>query len=83
MATNIHVRAVDDDLAAAAKRRAAATHRSLSSYVRDLIAEDVNRHDSRARMRELLEEIANDNPGLDRETTAAALAEARREFDAT
>lgn len=34
MATNIQVRSVEEGLAAAAKARAAATHQSLSAYVK-------------------------------------------------
>lgn len=60
MATNIHVRAVDDDLADAARRRADETHRSLSAYVRDLIADDLERAQPNHAMRALLSEIATD-----------------------
>lgn len=84
MATNIHVRAVDDRLAEAAKARAAATHRSLSSYVRDLIEQDIARHESRRAMAALLDEIAADaqRPQVSRSETAAALAAAKREIGA-
>lgn len=81
MTTNIQVRGVDESLAAAAKARAHATHRSLSSYVRDLIERDLAESDARLAMRRLLREIADDRgPRVSRDATAAALADVRREM---
>lgn len=84
MATNIHVRAVEDWLAEAAKARAAASNRSLSAYVRDLIVHDVDRYAARQAMNALLYEIAADTerPRVHRGSTAAALAEAKRDIGA-
>lgn len=83
MTTNIQVRAVDERLARAAKERASATHRSLSSYIRDLIERDLAESDSREGMRRLLAEIADGpRPRVTREASAAALAQARREIGA-
>ncbi|MDF8264371.1 FitA-like ribbon-helix-helix domain-containing protein [Luteipulveratus flavus] len=82
MATNIQVRSVDDDLAEAAKRRAAETHRSLSAYVRDLIERDVAQHGARARMQGVLDEIRADvvRPQATRAQVLEALEQARREM---
>jgi hypothetical protein len=80
MTTSIQVRGVVERLAAAAKARADATHRSLSAYIRDLIERDLAESDSRLAMRRLLPEIADDpRPRVSRETTAAALAQVRGE----
>lgn len=82
MTTNIQVRAVDDELAAAAKRRAAETQQSLSSYVRELIARDVEQHGSRAALRAVLDEIRDDQerPPVTRAQVLEALEQARREM---
>ncbi len=82
MATNIQVRAVDDDLAEAAKRRAAETRQSLSSYVRELIERDVAQHDSRAALRAVLDEIRDDTtiPRVSDDDVSVALEQARREL---
>jgi plasmid stability protein len=82
MTTNIQVRAVDDDLAAKAKQRATQTHRSVSAYVRDLIAEDVARSESQNAMASLLEEISNDpdRPRVSHDDVLWAIGQARREM---
>lgn len=83
MATNIQVRAVDDDLARAAKARAEATHRTLSAYIRDLIERDLAAHDAQSEMSRLLHEIRADGPRhVSRDDTAAALAQVRSELAA-
>lgn len=84
MATDIQVRAVDDELAAAAKARARATDRSLSAYIRDLIREDVARAAAQRQNRAVLDELATDpdRPRLTREQVDAAVAEARRDINA-
>lgn len=81
MATNIQVRAVDEALADAAKRRAKQAHLSLSGYVRGLIERDIAEANSRGTMRGILDEIAYAaRPRASRMATAAALAEVRREL---
>lgn len=82
MATDIQVRGVDEELAAAAKAQAMATNRSFSAYVRDLIRVDLA--EARRRNQRVLEELAADpdRPRLSRDSTAAALTEARRDLDA-
>lgn len=73
---------MDDDLAAAAKRRADETHRSLSAYVRDLIAADVEQASDHRRMRALLDEIAADpvRPRATHEQVMEALRQARADM---
>ena len=51
MATTIQVRSVDERMARAAKERASATHRSLSTYIKDLISADLERASSAERQR--------------------------------
>lgn len=80
MATTIQVRSVDERMARAAKERASATHRSLSTYIKDLISADLERASSAERMAALLGEIHRDGPIVDRGETAAALREVRREM---
>lgn len=82
MSTNIQIRSVDEDLAAAAKERARATNRTLSDYVKDLIARDVDAHDDATHWQQLLSEIAADpdRPAVDRRETTAALRQVRREL---
>ena len=80
MATTIQVRSVDEGLARAAKERASATHRSLSTYIKDLISADLEAAGSAERMSALLTEIRRDNPRVSREETAAALRDVRREM---
>jgi plasmid stability protein len=82
MTTNIQVRAVADDLAAKAKQRASQTHRSVSAYIRDLIAEDVARSETLSQNRAVLDEIANDpdRPRVSHDDVLWAIAQARREM---
>ena len=80
MATTIQVRSVDEGLARAAKERASATHRSLSTYIKDLISADLEAASSAERMSALLAEIRQDNPRVSREDTATALHDVRREM---
>lgn len=85
MTTEIQVRAVDEELAAAAKARAKATHRSVSAYIRDLIREDLARAAAQRQNRAVLDELATDHdrPRLTREQVDAALAEARHDLNAS
>lgn len=82
MVTNIQVRAVEDELAAAAKRRADETHRSLSAYVRDLIAADVEQASADRAMQALLDEIAERPPWprVDPAEVLAAVRQARADM---
>ncbi len=80
MATTIQVRSVDEGLARAAKQRAIATHRSLSTYIKDLICADLERAGSADRMAALLAEIHEDSPKVSRAETASALRDVRREM---
>ena len=82
--TNIQVRAVDEQLAAAAKQRAERKGKSLSAYVRELIEHDLAADDRRRRMALLLAEIERDpdRPTIPRDQTAAALAAVRERLGA-
>jgi hypothetical protein len=84
MATDIQVRGVNEELAAAAKAQAMATNRSLSAYVRDLIRVDLARSEAQRRNQRVLEELAADpdRPRVSRDSAAAALTEALRDLDA-
>lgn len=78
---DIQIRSVDKEMAQAAKERAAATHRTLSDYVKDLIESDLEAQRTRTRMQALLAEIeAADHKPVDLADTAAALATARDEL---
>jgi hypothetical protein len=85
VATDIQVRGVSEELAAAAKAEAQATNRSLSAYVRDLIRVDLALSEARRRNQQVLAELAADpdRPRLSRDSVATALAEARRDLDPT
>lgn len=81
MTTTVHVSSVDERLVEAVKARAAATHRTLSAYIVDLIEHDLTADQARLRMRRLLSEIqADPRPLLDRRATSAALHEVRRDM---
>ncbi len=81
MSTNLQIRSVDDEFAAAAKAEAARRRMSLSDYLKELIHQDLTRSSAEKRRRELYDEVARTAPtGVSREETAAALAEARREM---
>lgn len=78
---DIQIRSVDERLAREAKARAAATHRTLSDYVKSLIEQDLRAASSVAQMELLLREIDSDPAApADRNRTAAALADVRREM---
>ncbi len=54
---------------------------SLSDYLKELIRQDLARSSDEKRRRELYDEVARTAPtGVSRSSTAAALAEARREM---
>ncbi len=81
MSTNLQIRSVDDEFAAAAKAEAALRRMSLSDYLKELIRQDLTRSSAEKRRRELYDEVVRTAPtGVSREATAAALAEARREM---
>ncbi|WP_109474322.1 hypothetical protein [Ornithinimicrobium cavernae] len=81
MATNLQIRSVDEEMAAAAKAEAARRRMSLSDYLKELIARDLAEHVASRHRAALYAEIAETSPrNVRREDTAGALAEVRREM---
>ncbi|MCK0112628.1 hypothetical protein MWU75_10795 [Ornithinimicrobium sp. F0845] len=81
MATNLQIRSVDAEMAAAAKAEAARRRMSLSDYLKELIASDLAAHADARRRAALYDEIARTAPRTGtREDTAAALATVREEM---
>lgn len=81
MSTNLQIRSVDDEFAAAAKAEAALRRMSLSDYLKDLIRQDLTRSSAEKSRRQLYDEVARTAPtGVSRAATAAALADVRREM---
>lgn len=82
MSTNIQIRSVDDDLAAAAKAEAARRRMSLSDYLKELIAQDLAARSATSHRAALYAEVARAAPpDVRHEDTAAALQQARRELN--
>lgn len=82
MTTNIQIRSVDDDLAAAAKAEAARRRLSLSDYLKDLIVKDLEAGAALDRRQALYAEIARTAPThVTRDETARALEQARRDLE--
>lgn len=81
MSTNLQIRSVDDELAAAVKAEAARRRMSLSDYLKELIAKDLAGHSAARRRERLYAQIAQTAPGhLSHEDTAEALAAVRRDM---
>lgn len=79
--TNIQVRSVDDALARAARERAAASHRSLSGYIKDLIERDLAESRARDALQAVLDEIEADEPwGVEEADVLAAVRDGRRDM---
>lgn len=81
MATNLQIRSVDKEMAAAAKAEAARRRMSLSDYLKSLIARDLAERSATRRRAVLYAEIAETAPrDVRHEDTASALADVRAEM---
>lgn len=82
MATTIQIRSVDEALARAAKEEAARRGMTLSDYLKDLIAADLDEEARLAGQRRVLDEIASQEPVADLTPAATlkALRDVRREM---
>lgn len=79
--TNLQIRSVDENLAAAAKAEASRRHLSLSDYLKELIEKDVRANSAVARRERLWAEIrANPPLHVSRKDILAARDDARRDL---
>lgn len=81
MSTNIQIRSVDDELAAAAKAEATRRRMSLSDYLKELIEQDLGARSAARHRADLYAQVSLSVPAtVRRADTAAAVKRARREL---